>query len=555
MFSGSFASPPPLSVTPPQLDDADGPRVHSELTARLLPQTAPLRLPSGDAIATPAQSPLLLRRVVRRMGNYLAYFTLIGMLILIPKVLYQALESKKVDLAAYKSAWIMVCGTIILSVRLVYLHFTHWYMPDVQKYVVRIVWMVPLYAMQSYLSLRFHEARIYIDSVRDFYEAYVIASFVYYLMALLGGQDALVYLLANKDPALGRHTFPLSLILQPWVLGEDFALQCKHGVLQYVVIKTFCTVLIFLCESAGIYGEGKFDWFVAYPYLCLLQNVSVMYALYCLVMLYAAVEAELRSPINWRPLGKFLCVKGIVFFCWWQGVVIFYLRAHGIIQGAAGWSSEDVANGLIDYCVVIEMVLFAVAHSYTFTYQEYLPTAVQVPSSSSSSSFHHEGDLAQRTSARTLTATSITAGGSHSDVALEAWGDDPTTMERSNYRPPETLARPMRFRDAFWSSSIPKETIQDIQRLRPRIGNDPQRHHHRHHLDDVHDASSPSCSISLQDMSKSTTVSSSTAANMNTIIVSGGTSSTSISATASNHHGNMSDGSSNIRQSSSHSLE
>lgn len=362
------------------------------------------------------------REFIRRFGNYLAYLTVIVMLILLPIVLYRALSDRKVDTAAYNSAWIMVIGTIVLSVRLVYLHLTHWYMPEVQKYVVRILWMVPLYAMQSYLSLRYHKSRIYIDSVRDFYEAYVIASFVYYLMALLGGQDALTELLRHKDPRLGKHSFPLSLILEPWELGEEFTLQCKHGVLQYVVIKCIATLLTFLCESANIYGEGKFEWLVAYPYLCFLQNLSVMYALYCLVMLYHAVEAELRRPINWRPLGKFICVKGIVFFCWWQGVIIFYLKAHGIIDHLGSWTSEEVANGLIDYCVVIEMVLFAIAHSYTFTYKEYLPR--------------------------------------NTTILVET-----TEATAQYYRPPETLPQPMNFQDALWSSTVPRETIKDIKML------------------------------------------------------------------------------------------
>jgi hypothetical protein len=365
-----------------------------------------------------------IREFIRRFGNYIAYVTVIVMLILLPIVLYRALSDKKVDTAAFNSAWIMVIGTIILSVRLVYLHLTHWYMPEAQKYVVRILWMVPLYAMQSYLSLRYHKSRIYIDSVRDFYEAYVIASFVYYLMALLGGQDALTELLRHKDPQLGKHSFPLRLILEPWELGEEFTLQCKHGVLQYVVIKCIATLLTFLCESANVYGEGKFEWLVAYPYLCFLQNLSVMYALYCLVMLYHAVEAELRHPINWRPLGKFICVKGIVFFCWWQGVIIFYLKAHGIIDHLGSWTSEEVANGLIDYCVVIEMVIFAIAHSYTFTYKDYLP----------------------RTTTTRVVETSVT-----------------TTQYL--YRPPETLPQPMNFQDALWSSTVPRETIKDIKML------------------------------------------------------------------------------------------
>jgi len=92
------------------------------------------------------------------------------------------------------------------------------------KIRLRILWMVPLYALQSYLSLRYHRARIYIDTVRDFYEAYVIASFVYYLMELLGGQDALVELLRHKDPSIGQHSFPLSLILEPWELGLELLL-------------------------------------------------------------------------------------------------------------------------------------------------------------------------------------------------------------------------------------------------------------------------------------------------------------------------------------------
>jgi hypothetical protein len=177
------------------------------------------------------------RQAVRRMGNYLAYVTLLGMLVLIPTVTYHALLDKHVDVAAFDSAGVMVCGTLILSFRLIYLHLTHWYMPDVQKYVVRILWMVPIYAVQSWLSLRFHNVRIYIDSVRDLYEAYVIASFVYYLMELLGGQDALVNILEQKrGTRLGHHAFPLSLLLEPWELGVEFMLQCKHGVLQYVVL-------------------------------------------------------------------------------------------------------------------------------------------------------------------------------------------------------------------------------------------------------------------------------------------------------------------------------
>merc|ERR1712070_1220839 len=154
-------------------------------------------------------------------------------------------------------------------------------------------------------------------------------------------------------------------------------LQCKHGVLQYVVTKTIATILTLMFEWVGIYGEGQFSVGVAYPYMAFFLNISVMYALYCLVKLFYAINEELCSPINWKPLGKFLCVKGVVFFTWWQGVLIFYLKAHGVIDDVGSWTGDEVANGLIDYCICVEMVGFAIAHSFTFTYKEYLPSTVE----------------------------------------------------------------------------------------------------------------------------------------------------------------------------------
>lgn len=323
------------------------------------------------------------------------------------------------------------------------------------------------------------------------------------MIELLGGEEGLIHILEGKDdPSLGYHTFPLRLILNPWVLGEDFMLQCKHGVLQYVVFKIVASTLTLLFESLNIYGEGQFHWMVAYPYLVIFQNVSVCYALYCLVMLYSAVDEELRHPINWHPLGKFLCVKGVVFFCWWQGVLIFYLEAHGIITGAGSqWSAQDVANELIEYCIVFEMVLFAIAHSYTFTYKEYLPENLppeyrtarsppQQPVRGNNNGTHRhqaaaghdipvahlvvpvDNDNDGQGGNNDLSSTAVTRDdsvvvpvttlqGMQSDFTVTTH----TSVSSSTTRTALVLDRPMGFKNALIHSTVPTETIEDIQRL------------------------------------------------------------------------------------------
>ena len=474
----TFSLGPPTSNNPNTADDS-GLMDDNELTTSFLPHVSTTSNPTSSSdnaedddddeddefrdyshrVAAAVTRPHSgIRLVMRRIGNILGSLTLIVMLIVIPIVTYRNLSKHEIDIAAFDSAGVMVAGTLIMSVRLVYLHLTHFYMPNVQKYVVRILWMVPLYAVQSWLSLRYRGARVYIDAARDLYEAYVISSFVYYLIELLGGQDGLLRTLRSKarhNPQeaehLGRHTFPLSLVLKNWDLGLEFMLQCKHGVLQYVVMKAIATVLTFIFQSLDIYGEGEFSWKVAYPYLAFFMNMSVMYALYCLVKLFHAINDELRHPIDWHPLGKFLCVKGVVFFTWWQGLIIFYLYAHGIISDVGEWTGEEVANGLIDYCVCIEMVAFAVAHSYTFTYTEYLPSTVEEAMA--------EYEQEQQTSLLQQSAD-INDGAGRS-----------SSTNTPSYHPPATLPRPMTFWNAFLSSTLPVETLHDIRRFQNGVDN------------------------------------------------------------------------------------
>ena len=62
--------------------------------------------------------------------------------------------------------------------------------------------------------------------------------------------------------------------------------------------------------------------------LCLaFVQLSQMWALYCLVTLYEATREDLAS-IN--PLSKFLCVKGVVFFTFWQQCLLSALAYFGV---------------------------------------------------------------------------------------------------------------------------------------------------------------------------------------------------------------------------------
>jgi hypothetical protein len=66
-----------------------------------------------------------------------------------------------------------------------------------------------------------------------------------------------------------------------------------------------------ICEINGVYAEGKFLTNVAYPYMIAINNLSQFVAMYHLILFYRA-HREALQPMS--PIGKFLCIKAVVFF-------------------------------------------------------------------------------------------------------------------------------------------------------------------------------------------------------------------------------------------------
>jgi hypothetical protein len=67
-----------------------------------------------------------------------------------------------------------------------------------------------------------------------------------------------------------------------------------------------------------------------------------------------------------------MCIKAILFFSFWQGVLIAILAYFNVLPESAGaWTKDNIARGLQDLIICIEMALLAVANSYVFSSAPY----------------------------------------------------------------------------------------------------------------------------------------------------------------------------------------
>mmetsp|Transcript_54821 Transcript_54821/g.134086 ORF Transcript_54821/g.134086 Transcript_54821/m.134086 type:complete len:212 (-) Transcript_54821:2004-2639(-) len=97
-------------------------------------------------------------------------------------------------------------------------------------------------------------------------------------------------------------------------------------------------------------------------------NLSQTWALYCLILFYHELSS-LMQPLN--PFAKFVSVKFVIFLSFWQAVVISILVEAGAIKETLEYNVDDVAKGLQDFLICIEMALAAIIHRRAFSYRDF----------------------------------------------------------------------------------------------------------------------------------------------------------------------------------------
>lgn len=328
-----------------------------------------------EARVTPASGERTLGTLFRKVLKTLWVLLCALIVIALPFVVN---DLKKHDYQTHYIAWFIAFVFVALSLPItlyeVTQHLENYRAPRLQRHVIRILWMAPIYAVDGWLALRFRSKTIYFDTVREIYEAYVIYNFYTYCIVFLQEfcSPGLSYIIVRKPTR--PHLWPLSLFLRAPRMGEPFLRLCRHGVINYVVLRPLTSVIAFMAEANGVYGEGQIlnPW-VAYPYLAFVNNLSQAWAMYCLILLYKVMYTEL-TPL--RPFWKFISVKAVVFFSFWQSMAFAVLVSTGVISvDGQAWASDydaaALANALQAFCICIEMFFAAIAHAYAFPPEEY----------------------------------------------------------------------------------------------------------------------------------------------------------------------------------------
>ncbi|KAI3832935.1 hypothetical protein MKW98_025819 [Papaver atlanticum] len=284
----------------------------------------------------------------------------------------------KVDVTTMDRRQITLLGTgscvvltVLFTVKLLMQHLSQWKNPKEQTAILIIILMAPLYAIVSFVGLvDFLGSKTFfltLESIKECYEALVLAKFLALMYSYLN-----ISISKNvvPDEVKGReihHSFPMTLFTPHTVRLDHNTLKLlKYWTWQFVVIRPVCSILMIALQLLHIYPS----W-VSWTFTMIL-NVSVSLALYSLVAFFHVFTKELAPH---KPLSKFLCIKGVVFFCFWQGIVLSMMVSMGIIKSHHIWLDvEHIQEAYQNILVCVEMVLFSFIQQYAYPVAPYIAT-------------------------------------------------------------------------------------------------------------------------------------------------------------------------------------
>lgn len=173
-------------------------------------------------------------------------------------------------------------------------------------------------------------------------------------------------------------------ISHPWPLNHLFSkldisdphtfLLIKRGILQYAWLKPALAVATIAMKATGTYQQGYIGLSSGYLWSGLVYNISITICLYALAMFWVCMSIDLQP---FRPMPKFICIKGIIFASYWQGLFLSILVWLGAIPNAGGgYTPDNLAAAIQDCLICFEMPFFALLHWYAFSWHDYADVTI-----------------------------------------------------------------------------------------------------------------------------------------------------------------------------------
>ncbi|KAF8862960.1 hypothetical protein BDZ45DRAFT_702611 [Acephala macrosclerotiorum] len=233
--------------------------------------------------------------------------------------------------------------------------------PKEQRHVIRIIFMIPVFAITSFTSVLWYNGTEYLKPIEDLYEAFALASFFLLLCAFV-----------QEDNDERQKNFATTGTIQKYTAAAI-------GSFQFPVVMAVVLVVTEITQATGSYCQTSNNIHFAHIWLTIITLATTIIAIFTILRFYKA----LKSTINHRkPLSKLIGFKAIVFLNFIQNTIFTFLTSGNDLHPTSHITFKDLSIGLPNLIISCEMVIFSLAFLYIYRTQEYIfkpTTSTAVP--------------------------------------------------------------------------------------------------------------------------------------------------------------------------------
>ncbi|KUJ18918.1 DUF300-domain-containing protein [Mollisia scopiformis] len=239
----------------------------------------------------------------------------------------------------------------VLSFYLIFRHATHYSLPKEQRHIIRIIFMIPVFAILSFLSVIWYDGAEYLKPIESAYEAFALASFFLLLCAYVQEDD-------NE-----RQTF-----LQTSGTMKQYT-AATIGSFQFPVVMIVLLVVTEITQATGSYCETSNSIHFAHIWVTVLSALSTVVAISSVLRYYKALKPTIKHR---KPLSKLVGFKAIVFLNFVQTIIFSLLTSNNDLKPTNHITYNDLSIGLPNLILCLEMVIFSIAFLFIYRTQEYI---------------------------------------------------------------------------------------------------------------------------------------------------------------------------------------
>ncbi|KAE8441954.1 hypothetical protein EG329_004162 [Mollisiaceae sp. DMI_Dod_QoI] len=251
-----------------------------------------------------------------------------------------------------------------VTASLILAHATHFSNPAEQKQIIRAIFIVPPFAIISFLCVWLDGSpQPYIIPALDVAEAFPMAAFFLLISTYVvpddGGRDSFFAQLQSIDKK-GNEQGGGSLI---WYR------RLTLGVLQWVPASIILWILTVITLATNTYCSTSNRAHFAHVWITVLRMISTALAVISILRFYKRTKHILKPR---GTLQKLVCFKLLVFLNFLQTFVFNFLKSSGRLHATKYLTFNDLANAMPSLILSCEMALIAPFFVFAYPVRPYI---------------------------------------------------------------------------------------------------------------------------------------------------------------------------------------